>query len=328
MAKQDATILYNETQQSSEGAFVSPAQLDRTVMSSMITVFRNSAMGYQRQLHDAIRNLGKMMKSGYKQESIEFMAKQMVRDGLTEEQAQHAAERRYGRAFWHNAVRVATFGFIVEFAWNLGGSIAYLLFGDDDDEKKGMLEEAAIHALVGGPIEGLAGGNVASEVLNMVAKGENLRSYDPTLLPIIADAKRTIQMMSYDPVAGANELLNLAVQAGLGVNPQTLTDSVVAVIDACGGDLETSKEAMLLIMRVLQVPQSQVDKIYIDELGVKASTAKRMSYSQMARRYAEYKVMKGAPLTGWAYSDKAEEKREQAYLKRFKTMVNERKKKK
>lgn len=328
MAKQDATVLYNETQQSSEGAFVSPVQLDRTVMSSMITVFRNSAMGYQRQLHDAIRNLGKMMKSGYKQESIEFMAKQMVRDGLTEEQAQHAAERRYGRAFWHNAVRVATFGFIVQFAWNLGGSLAYLLFGDDDDEKKGMLEEAAVHALVGGPVEGLAGGNIASEAFNMLAKGESLRGYDPTLLPIIADAKRTMQMMGYDQVAGANELVNLAVQAGLGVNPQTLTDSVVAVIDACGGDLETSKEAMLLIMRVLQVPQSQVDKIYIDELGVKASTAKRMSYSQMARRYAEYKVMKGAPLTGWAYSDKAEEKREQAYLKRFKTMVNERKKKK
>ena len=52
-----------------------------------------------------------------------------------------------------------------------------------------------------------------------------------------------------------------------------------------------------------------------------------MSPGEMAERYARYKVAKGAPLTGWAYSDEAEEKREKAYLKRFKKLVNERKSK-
>jgi hypothetical protein len=161
----------------------------------------------------------------------------------------------------------------------------------------------------------------------MVAKGESLNNYDPSLLPIISDMKSAYKKMSYDPVAGANDLINLAIQAGIGVNPQTLTDAVVAVVDACGGDLDTSKEAMLLIMRVLQVPQSQVDEIYIDELGENAASAKRMSVSEMAERYARYKVNKGAPITGWAYSDEAEEKREKAYLKRFKKLVKERKSK-
>lgn len=324
-AKQDATTLYNETQQSNEAAFVSPVQLDRTVLATMLTVFRNSSMGYQRQLHDAIRNIGKMMKPGYKAASIEFMTKQMVRDGLTEEQAEHAANRSYNREIWRSAARIGTFGFLVQFAWNLGGSIAYLLFGDDDDKKEEMLTEALIHGLIGGSMEGLAGGNVISEALNMVAKGESLNNYDPSLLPIISDMKSAYKKMSYDPVAGANDLVNLAVQAGLGVNPQTLTDAVVAVVDACGGDLETSTEAMLLIMRVLQVPQSQVDQIYIDELGVNADKARTMSAGEMAERYAKYKVAKGAPLTGWAYSDEAEEKREKAYLKRFKKLVKERK---
>lgn len=326
-AKQDATTLYNETQQSNEAAFTSPVQLDRTVLATMLTVFRNSSMGYQRQLHDAIRNIGKMMKPGYKAASIEFMTKQMVRDGLTEEQAEHAANRNYEREKWRSAARVATFGFLVQFAWNLGGSIAYLLFGDDDDKKEEMLTEALIHGLIGGSMEGLAGGNVMSEALNMVAKGESLNNYDPSLLPIISDMKSAYKKMSYDPVAGANDLINLAIQAGIGVNPQTLTDAVVAVVDACGGDLDTSKEAMLLIMRVLQVPQSQVDEIYIDELGENAASAKRMSVSEMAERYARYKVAKGAPITGWAYSDEAEEKREKAYLKRFKKLVKERKSK-
>ena len=324
-AKQDATVLFNETQQSSESAFLSTLQLDRTVTAAALSVYRNSSMGFQRQVHDALRNIGKMMKPGYKEESIAFMTKQMVRDGLTEEQAARAAERRYNRGLWRNATRVAVFGFLVEFAWNLGSSIAYLLFGDDDDKKQEMLQEAFVHALVGGTIEGLAGGSLMSEALNMVAKGESLRNYNPSLLPIISDIKRASSMMSYDPVAGANELVNLAVQAGIGVNPQTLTDSVVAIVDACGGDMETSREAMLLIMRVLQVPQSQVDQIYIDELGASAASARRMSYREMAKRYARYKVAKGAPITGWAYPEELEEKREKAYLKRFKTLTNERK---
>ena len=325
-AKQDATTLYNETQQSSESAFVSTTQLDRTVFSTAISVFRNSSMGYQRQAHDAIRNIGRLLQKGYKEQSIEFMTKQLVRDGLTEEQAKTAAEKRYNKALTHNAVRVGTFAFLVQFAWNLGSSLAYLLFGDDDDKKEEMLMEAFKHALVGGFIEGLAGGNVASEALNMIVKGESLRNYDPTLLPILSDMKRVYAMMGYDKVAGINELVNLGIQAGIGVNPQTLTDAVVAVVDACDGDLDTSREAMLLIMRVLQVPASQVDQIYIDELGVTAERAKRMSYAQMAERYARYKLNKNAPLTSWAYPDELKEKRLKAHKTSFKKKVNERKK--
>ena len=325
-AKQDATILYNETQQSNENAFLSTVQVDRTWFSTAISVFRNSSMGYQRQLHDAVRNLGKLLKPGYKDESIAFMTKQYMRDGLTEEQAKAAANKQYDRIFTRNTVRVGTFGFLVQFAWNLGGSIAYLLFGDDDKEKEIMLQEAFRHALIGGPLEGLAGGNVMSEALNMVAKGENLRNYDPTLVPVLSDMKRIYSMFGYDKVAAANELVNLAVQATIGTNPQTITDAVVAVVDACDGDLGTAKEAMLLIMRVLQVPQSQIDKIYIDELGVTAGAARRMSYGQMAKRYADYKIMRDAPLTGWAYSDEERKKKVKSKEATFKKKVNERKK--
>ena len=325
-AKQDATILYNETQQSSEGAFVSEVQLSRTALSTAISVFRNSSFGYQRQLHDALRNLGKLLTPGYKERSVEFMKKQMMRDGLTEEQAEHAANRRYNRAWLHNMVRVANFGFVVQFAWNLGGSLAYLLFGDDDDEKQKMLTEAAKHALYSGWAEGLAGGNIVSDAMNRVfVTKEGLRQYNPTLLPIVSDVKNVINKLSYDQPGALNEVFNIAVQALWGINPQTITDTVEAVVDACGGEMETSKEAMLLIMRVLQVPQSQLDQIYIDELGMTGKDAKKLSYREMARRYAEYKVDRNAPVLGWAYSDKEREKRENAYLKRFKKLTNERK---
>ena len=257
---------------------------------------------------------------------MEYTKKQLMRDGLTEEQAEQAAEKRYNKSFVRDATRLAVFGFLVEFSWNLGSYIVYLLFGDDDDKKKEMLADAARHAMFGGLIEGLAGGNVVSEGLNTVAQGESLWNYDPQLLPLFADIKSAYSKMSSDPVAGWNDVVNLAVQAGIGVNPQTLTDAVVAVADACGGDLETSKEAMLLIMRVLQVPQSQVDELYIDELGTTARGAQKMSYSQMAQRYADYKIAREAPLTGWAYSDEARKKREKSKKTTFKKKVNERKK--
>jgi hypothetical protein len=323
-AKQDATIFFNETQQSSEGAFVSRVQLDRDWTSVGISVFRNSSFGYQRQLHDALRNLSKRNKVDEK-ESIESMAKQMVREGLTEEQAAKAAEKRYEHSFMRELGRVATFGFFVEFLWDLGAPLVYILFGNDDDEKQAMLSEALVHALAGGFVEGLAGGNVISELLNMIAKGEKLSNYDPSLMPIISDLKRLVRAFGTDKVAGMYDLIGLGVQIGIGVNPETISDAVVAIVDACEGEMDTAREAMLLIMRVLQVPQSQLDEIYIDELGTDARGARRMTYREMAERYANYKLNKDAGPLRWAYSDELEDKREKAYLKSFKKKVNERK---
>lgn len=56
-AKQDATILFNQTQQSSESPFLSTMQVDRSWLSVLFTVFRNSSMSYTRQEYDALRNL-------------------------------------------------------------------------------------------------------------------------------------------------------------------------------------------------------------------------------------------------------------------------------
>jgi soluble lytic murein transglycosylase-like protein len=94
------------------------------------------------------------------------------------------------------------------------------------------------------------------------------------------------------------------------VNPQTISDVVVAVIDACNGDLETATEAMLCIMRILQVPQSQIENFYIDEIDFKADEAYDMTVQEFAERYAKYKVMRNAPLTQWMYTDEEEKKKE------------------
>lgn len=325
-AKMDAEVAYNETQQSSEKEFMSTMQAHRTVANVALSAYRNSSMGYQRQLHQALRTLGRMARKGYKSEAIEYMTKQLEREGLSTEDAEKAAINRYERAGWQALVRVAVFGWLVQFAWNLGAHAIYLLFGDDPDEKKNMLVEDATHALIGGPIEGLAAGNIMSEAFNMIKNGENLRNWDPTTLPIMSDIKSTISKMSSDPVAGANDLVYLAAQIGLGTNPQTISDAIVAIVDACNGDFETAREVMFCIMRILAVPQSQLDQLMIDEIGMSAKDARELSYEDVARRYVDYKMNRNAPVTGSLYSDELRKKREKTLNTTFKKKYNERKK--
>lgn len=317
-----ASVSYNETQQSSQNAYLNAVQLDRTVASVALTVFRNSSMGYQRRMMWALKNLQHKMKKGYRKESIEFMTKQMVRDGLTEKQAQRAAERAYNHSWYEDIANVAIFGFIMQFAWNLGPYLPYLLMGDGDDDKKDMMVDAALHALAGG-VEGLSAGSTLSELYNLRRKGNKFSDYNFNLLPMMSDIQTTMRHFDHDEVQGWNDIANILIQSGIGVNPQTLTDAFVAIMDAAQGNPKISQECALLVMRVMQVPQSQLDKLYIDELGLTARDAQKLDINELAKRYAAYKLMKNAPLGMFFYQEDEREKQLDKYIKRFDKQVSE-----
>lgn len=322
-AKQDATISYNETQQSNENAFLSPMQMDRSYATAMLTVFRNSSMGYTRQVADAARNLKRRMDKGYREKSIAFMTEQLINDGLDPAKAPGAARRMYARQGVKDVTRVAIFGYIMQFAWNLGAYGLYLLFGDDDDKKKEMLTDVAVHSLFGS-IEGLSAGNVISELGNMVAMGESLNNYDPTLMPLMSDAKNVISEFSRDNVAAINSIVNLVVQMGLGVNPQTVEDMVLAIIDAAKGDPVVAQEALILGMRLIEAPQSQIEQIYLDEIQLSAVDAQKMTIPELAERYARYKTGRGATLTGWLYTDADKDEVMNRHIQNFENKAKER----
>ena len=322
-AKNAASISFNETQQSSENAFLSAMQLDRTVASVALTVFRNASMGYQRRLAASLRNLNHLFTPGYKHRSVEFMKKQMMRDGLTEQQAERAAKRAYNRSWYRNIADTILFGFVMQMAWNLGPYLPYLLAGDDDDEKDKMLEDAALHALAGG-VEGLTGGAQISELYNLARSGGDVSGYQFNLLPLMSDVQTTLRHFKSDSVAGWNDLINILVQSSVGVNPQTLTDAFVAIMDASNGDLDTAKEIAILMMRIAQTPQSAIEKLFIDELQATGEEVKGLSAEEIANRYARYKRMKNAPLTGWLYRDEQEAEVENKYVKNFTNKIKER----
>ena len=322
-AKQDATILFNQTQQSSESAFLSTMQVDRSWLSVLFTIFRNSSMSYTRQLYDAIRNIKHRFEPGYQSMSEEYMAKQMRRDGIDPDKADSNAKSEYRRSLLRDIARIGVFGYILQFAWNFGAYLPYLIAGDDKDEKSKMWDDVINHTMFGS-IEGLTGGDVMSSAGQMALNGEAANwSYLVKDMPLASDLAAILQKMPKDKVAAMNDVVNLLVQSGVGVNPQSLTDAVVAIMDYCGDDAETSHECALLIARIINCPQSQTDKIYFDELGATAAEASKMTPAEIAERYAEYKIHRGAPLTGWAYSEEARDSVKTAQQNRVLTKAKE-----
>lgn len=322
-AKQDATILFNQTQQSNESAFLSTMQVDRSWLSVLFTIFRNSSMSYTRQLYDAIRNIKHRFEPGYQSMSEEYMAKQMRRDGIDPDKADSNAKSEYRRSLLRDIARIGVFGYILQFAWNFGAYLPYLIAGDDKDEKSKMWDDVINHTMFGS-IEGLTGGDVMSSAGQMALNGEAANwSYLVKDMPLASDLAAILQKMPKDKVAAMNDVVNLLVQSGVGVNPQSLTDAVVAIMDYCGDDAETSRECALLIARIINCPQSQTDKIYFDELGATAAEASKMTPAEIAERYAEYKIHRGAPLTGWAYSEEARDSVKTAQQNRVLTKAKE-----
>lgn len=311
-ALQDATILFNQTQQSSESPFLSTMQVDKDWLSSMFTVFRNSSMSYTRQQYDAMRNLKRNLTPGQRAKSVEFMTKQILRDwdidpdtatDAERDQAQGAANKRFRRQLKKDALRVATFGYILEWLWNLGPYLPYIIFGALLLEKDKMWDDALTHAYFGS-VEGLTGGDVMSSFGNMWASGEwnwNQLSKD---MPLASDINAIgSKFVGGKNAEAINDILNLLVQMGVGMNPQSLTDTAIAITDACGDDPALSHEAAIFAMRVLQVPQSQVDKMYFDEVDLTGEEASKLTPAQLAQRYAEYKVKRGTPLAPWSWGD-------------------------
>lgn len=166
-----------------------------------------------------------------------------------------------------------------------------------------MWDDALTHSYFGS-VEGLTGGDVMSSFGNMAASGEwnwNMLSKDmPLASDINAIASKFVGGKNGEAI---NDIINLLVQSGVGMNPQSITDAAVAITDACGDDPALSHEAAIFVMRVLQVPQSQIDKMYFDEIGLSGKEASKLTPEQLGQRYAEYKVKRGTPLAPWSWGD-------------------------
>lgn len=153
--------------------------------------------------------------------------------------------------------------------------------------------------------EGLTGGDVFSQAGQMLVQGEGNPEYLKKEMPITSDAYNILSKVKGGKWGEVvNDVVNLAVQIGVGVNPQSITDAVLAVMDACGNDPDLAKESLILYMRILQVPQSQIEELYLDEIDMTGDEASKLTPEQLAERYARYQMKRGRMLSPWTWDDK------------------------
>lgn len=308
-AVQDAEMCFNKSQQSSEGAYMAPIQIDHTFYATSAMLFRNSSTAYTRETHNSARNL-KRIFSG--EVSEDYVAKQILRtihpnaeDYWSDAEwakARAEAKREIRSAKVKNGVNLVMFGWILPWLWRIGGtSVLLALTGDNEERAKQLID--ATKQSVFAPMKGLTYGDVFEGGINKVlGYTEQSWSQQGRENPMISDMKQMLNELDYDWVQATNDVLNILGGMTTGVNPQTFTDWAVAIMDFCGDDAKTSRECALLAARLLNCPQSQLDKVYLEELDMTAAEAKGMTPAEVAERYARYKMMREAPLTGWMRS--------------------------
>ena len=238
---------------------------------------------------------------------------------------------------------MAVSAWVLPIFWELGSRVPYLIWGDDDKKKKEMVEDVLRKELISGPGEGLMFGQAANGLWGAASSRDIYNTYknegfgkaakeglkqmanqDMSPLPLFSDMGRLLMKFSKDEAAGLQDMVNLAVQMGTGLNPQTITDPIMACIDASRGDLTKAKEIELFLMRLMMVPDESAKNIYLDEIGMYADDAKKLSFSEAAERYAKHKTEKGSPFFSWVYDDEAKKKRHDNYIKRFTEDVQQR----
>lgn len=132
------------------------------------------------------------------------------------------------------------------------------------------------------------------------------------------DVKNLAKVWDTDRVKFANDLINMLLAAGVGVDAKTLTDVLVAIGDV--EDWADTEELGMFALRTISAPSSQLDRLLVDD----AMENKAANLEEVAMRYIQYKKGKDTPITGWMYSDEGEQEAVERYGKRFAKYLDER----
>jgi hypothetical protein len=288
-ALSDAEIAFNLSQQSSELPYLSLMQNERSYMTTALTMFRNSPFSYTRQVVESMRELGNMV--AHRAEQIEFETKKGMREGgFSEDVARRNAERKYRRNWARNFVKASTFAYVLPTLWAYGlKGVWYGIFGDDDDQKREDIEDSLKRGRLGA-FEGLTGGGTVPDLVHgwWTCEGRALEEETSPAVGLVKDFANYVTEGKTE--RAANEVVNTMIALGCGMNPQVIEDVVVATQDYMGADVKSSREFAILVMRAMSCPQSQIDRVYFDEIGMTAAEAQGVSIDALAERYAEYKV--------------------------------------
>jgi hypothetical protein len=317
----DAEIVFNLSQQSSELPYLSELQNNHSYVTTILTPFRNASMAYTRQGIQTIREGINMAKN--KEEQIEFETKKAIRAGMDDADARAYAHHKYNANKARLVKKLVQFGWGLSALWSLGGSgIYYLIFGKDDEKKKDLIAEAAKRGSLS-MLEGFSTGGTVPDLIYQALNGQSY-SFSEESTPALGLLSDVINACGNNDWITASEMVaQYAPIFFTGVNPQIFEDIITAGMDLYECDDTAWRDYAMFAMRFIQVPQSQVDMVYFDELGCTAKEAQRMTPKEVAQRYATYKLSRGDFFTHGVYGDDTYNDREQKQIARAKSIIKE-----
>ena len=333
-AVRKAVLAYNKSQQSSEGAFVAPMQVDRTYVSAALSLYKNSNYAYGRNIIEAARGLAKSYKfwGGHPDYMVTQMARQIeFEDGISPDKAKKIAKRAYNHAFVYNLGVIFNYLACVPIAWAMGNVLPYLLLGDDDDKKKQLVEEAFVKGFATSITDDYAIPFI-SDITNSVLEVndgkigfnmEGMKNIDLYVNPATSDLASMLGNLTYSPWSAAASAGFIGIQALIGFNPQTVGSLVQAYaeFDKSGKDVPT--EVKIAILKALNAPEASIRDLYLDELGLNDKDAEQFTVDELADRYAKRRVSKELGLVKNVMSQESYDAMVDKYSKAFEKRIQD-----
>lgn len=244
LARIDAAVAINATQQSSEGMFIGQMQADRDFWSVSLSTFQNSNFAYLRKQLEGIDELFRdTMRE--RRNRTEYYEER----GFSDEEAFDQALKEVAEAKRAALLNIGVFMFGLNLLWGLGNNVWKYLFAPETREKipEELLKSAFVAALrnttVGSLAEGFASGYGANPSV--------------LLSDMVAFTKRLTRIVGKEnPDAWNETAAYLTLQTlsanGLGIDLESFVNMYqgIAGMIRDGMDVED-------LMRMLNAPQSQ-----------------------------------------------------------------------
>lgn len=256
MAKVNAELAFNESQQSSRNEMSSPVQKSRSIVNKGATAFQNSNIGYRRMAlegyHDWER-AGRIRDNRIAQ--AEKIADETARNKAIEE-----AKAYYWKMKRRGAMKMATVG-ILNAWWFMGLNPALTwrmvtMNGDDEDKDKfvkGMLMNVALGYLTNGTMLGPIISTGVTKIMNGDVRNIDLNPFMflTVMNDAVNDVKNTLKNDDWGELSWA--LVKNSIRAGGGVDLEKFDNMWDGIYDIWErGDVKRDD-----IFKILNMPKSQ-----------------------------------------------------------------------
>jgi hypothetical protein len=283
----NAEMAFNTTQQSSEGLYLAPMQVDRSVVATTLStfmnapyaMFRNTMIGVKEIFKDAKKELAEIERLEFKR-AMDVAKKQVeaqvaaavARGEYSEEDAKKRrnelfdsakakimplvkdrAYNKYVKAQTKALVMVFLNGYAGQVAFNLMGKLAEFMFGDDDEEKKKTLYNIAVKSAWEAPVSMMPLGGYVTSMAN---------GYSASFFPAMDELSKEISTIakglreediSPEVIYAAT---TMCMRWGLGLSVDTIVNIALGIENMFEDGM--SAEA---ILKVMNAPEGQIRNI-------------------------------------------------------------------